>query len=197
MRDATKIDFMVGNNGYQGNMHKESNLEPLFPTMKSIVAASLIAGALALDSSSQCSDIYNNLQPPSGPGCWSGSYGSGPDMGTTDIVLEEINGDSGVVTWTGEGRFGAYEFKDIWECNHVAYTWKGTRFVFETGRDTTGQDRCVHPLPTRLNSRALDGYEMEFCPDQDAFRFTSRMWDLSSDVIIMQRVACPSESVTV
>jgi len=151
--------------------------------MKSIVAASLIAGALALDSSSQCSGD-TNLSPPSWS-CYSGSYG----WGTTDIVLEDSNGDSGVVTWTGDGKFHTIENQEIWECNHAAYTRQGTRCVF----DADFEIKYCAGLPPRFGTQDLGGYEIEYCPDQDAFRLTIG----HMEVIIMPHVACPSKSVTV
>jgi len=142
--------------------------------MKSIFVASLIAGALALDSSFECSQ-HDEYQAAHYLGCYSGPYGNG----TTDIVLEEYNGDSGVLSWKGTN-----DDKNVWECNHAAFTRKTGRFVF--------RDRCV---PGRTQSSL--GYEIEICPDQDAIRFTSHMLDLSSDVIIIQKLACPGEPVTV
>jgi len=148
--------------------------------MKSVVAASLMAGAFALDSNPICSGDNDQIKPQ--PGCFSAPYGSTtfwPD-GKVSLELEEVNGDSGVITFKGEGGYGVVGL--FWDCEHLAYTRKGTIFLDE--RDT-GND-CYRILP-------LDTVEVEFCPNQDAFRFTAG--EVISRSTFMPRVACPTTVV--
>ena len=161
--------------------------------MKSVVAASLIVGAVTLDSSSQCSGD-NELQPPPGPKfCYKGpNAGTTLRWVTTVVELEEVNGDSGVLTLKGLGLEICAPYcytPTFFECASLPYVRKGTRFIFEANLGT-----CSPAVPQVI----LDSnYEIEYCPDQDTFRFTERDLFHVKRSEFLQSYYCDGESVTV
>jgi len=185
--------------------------------MKSVVAASFIVGAFALDSTGRCSGDTALHHPP-GPGCYSGEFSCEFTGGLTswrnEIVLEEVTGDSGVLTWrTGTAESDGSMHMVGWECPSRAYDREGTRFIFDDTKcdlhstfepDGISKPYCLDPIESGsdcdLLSRWYRGkYEMEYCPDQDTFRFTAHKdrLPLGTCVDFLQKVACPGESAGV
>ena len=168
--------------------------------MKSVVAASLIAGALACsgDLSFQCPCSGDTaLQPPPGPGCYNGdSPFAGGGWEKTVIELQDVNGDSGVLSWKAIGSQNLEPWYHIWECTSKPYVRKGTRYIYE---DEDDLDTCTVGRDPRLASFLFPKkHEIEYCPDQDTIRFTAR-GTFGPSTILLQRGDCsdPSESVAV
>jgi len=157
--------------------------------MKSVVAASLIVGAFTSNSSSQCSGgsclegdgVPGCFEPPPpGPGCYEGDevlLNSLKDSITYDwvktvVVLEEVNGDAGVLTLRGIGLDITFSLPPLFECASIPYVRKGSKFIFELGTCSVFERKgcCSGSVPDKI----LDSkYEIEYCPDQDTFRLTA------------------------
>ena len=155
--------------------------------MKSVVAASLIAGALACsgDLSFQCPCSGDtSLQPPAS-GCYKGdSPFGGAGWQKTVITIAPANADSGVLSWKAIGSQEGEPWYHIFECNSKQYVRKGTRYVYEDEGDL---DNCVVGRDPRLAKFSFPKtHEIEYCPDQDTIRFTAR-GTFQDSTILLQR----------
>jgi len=86
-------------------------------------------------------------------------------------VLEEVNGDSGVLTLRGIGvGYPGNHWFTSFECASIPYVQKGTdndscdKFIFELGT-------CSGKVPDKILDHK---YEIEYCPDQDTIKLSTR-----------------------